>query len=68
MPNIVDLSSGRDLEDGDILSINDDWDEYRYEKRRKRWYVVFAIALIFGIVMTAIAIKVGVLSILFDFK
>lgn len=68
MPNIVDLSSGRDLEDGDILSINDDWDEYRYEKRRKRWYVVFAIALIFGIVMTTIAIKVGVLSILFDFK
>ncbi len=68
MPNIVDLSSGRDLEDGDILSINDDWDEYRYEKRRKRWYVVFVIALIFGIVMTTIAIKVGVLSILFDFK
>lgn len=68
MSNIVDLSSGRDLEDGDILSINDDWDEYRYEKRRKRWYVVFAIALIFGIVMTTIAIKVGVLSILFDFK
>ena len=68
MPNIVDLSSGIDLEDGDILSINDDWDEYRYEKRRKRWHVVFAIALIFGIVMTTIAIKVGVLSILFDFK
>ena len=68
MSNIVDLSSGRDLEDGDILSINDDWDEYRYKKRRKRWYVVFAIALIFGIVMTTIAIKVGVLSILFDFK
>ena len=68
MSNIVDLSSGRDLEDGDILSINDDWDEYRYEKRRKRWYVVFAIALIFGIIMTTIAIKVGVLSILFDFK
>ena len=68
MPNIVDLSSGRDLEDGDILSINDDWDEYRYEKRRKRWYVVFVIALIFGIVMTTIAIKVGVLPILFDFQ